>query len=46
MGILTVEIPQFVNLAIFLPLILREIHFGWFQNVKNCRFNNFEGFDL
>ena len=26
--------------------ILREINFGWFQMVKNCRFNNFEGFEF
>ena len=27
-------------------LILREINFGWFQNVKNCPFNNFENSDF
>ena len=27
-------------------LILREINFGWLQKVKNCRFNNFEGFEF
>ena len=27
-------------------LILGEINFGWFQKVKNCPFNNFEGFEL
>ena len=27
-------------------LILREINSGWFQKVKNCRFNHFGGFEL
>ena len=27
-------------------LILREINFGSFQKVKNCRFNNFGGFEF
>ena len=27
-------------------LISLEINFGWFQKVKNCRFNNFEGFEF
>ena len=26
------------------PLILREIIFGWFQKVKNCHFDRFEGY--
>ena len=26
--------------------ILREINFGWFQKVKNCHFNDFEGFEF
>ena len=26
-------------------LILRDINFGWFQKVKNCHFNKFEGFE-
>ena len=43
---LTVDIQQFVNLAIFLPLILREINFGRFVMVKNCHFNNFGGFEF
>ena len=29
------------NIAIFLPLILREINFSWFQRVKNCHFDHF-----
>ena len=27
-------------------LILREIHLGWFQKVKNSRLNNFFGFEF
>ena len=34
------------NLAIFLPLILCEINFGYFQKVKNCHLSIFGGFEF
>ena len=42
------DISHCDNLSIFLDttMILREINFGWFQKVKICHFNNFQGFEF
>ena len=40
----TMHMWKFSNFSA--TFILHEINFGWFQRVKNWRFNNFEGFEF
>jgi len=47
LGFLTLDIPQCGNLVIFLPLrFYVKLIWADIQKVKNCQFNNFEGFEF